>query len=420
MARGGEAAIISKSSITALSDFALLTKTAWHEIKAGASEVAGALIHGLTGLGEHVKTQRELNAEAAREATIRRETADVMKARQVALDKEVKTQKELAEFAEKAAKIGERVAGIREKVAEEMGGKRGEAEKERDWLIKEFAGPGRTPAELGEAYRAMFPQGPLAAELEAIKGAKEEAAKLQAKLEAPENITKYLPKERKGLEALKFDWDAHKKLMAETTREMLERERMTERLADLQPLLEPEREEIAIEETRVAIIAELTNQTEAAVRSQREFKASQDAAKASAKELADAQREVASALSLTFTAEEKYAKAMGDLDKWDKLGALGAGAAGSRNRARLEAEAKQELLDAWKRESSQSRMPDTAIRGTQEEHAAIARFTNDLKQRGDVEARFNDFVQTRLNDVASDLRELVRIGNETNKFEAPP
>jgi len=400
----------------------------------------GIRLHTFFGLGEGVKTQRELNAEAAREADIRRETAVVMKERQKDLDREVKAQKELAEFAEKASKIYERIAGISRKVAEETGGK-SETEKERDRLIEEFSGAGRTPAELGEAYRAMFPQGPLAAELEAIKTAKEEAAKLRAEMDKPVLISpgKDFRKEyeRKHEEALqkggwnpllpmpKIDETAYAAAFAEEGSRLesasnREYAVMTERLAALQPFLKAEREEILVEEARVAIIAELTDKTEAAVRSHREFKASQDAAKASAKELADAQREVASALSLTFTAEEKYAKAMGDLDKWDKLGALGAGAAGSRNRARLEAEAKQELLDAWKRESSQSRMPDTAIRGTQEEHAAIARFTNDLKQRGDVEARFNDFVQTRLNDVASDLRELVRIGNETNKFEAPP
>ena len=198
-----------------------------------------------------------------------------------------------------------------------------------------------------------------------------------------------------------------------------ERTTMAQRLAYLQPFLKAEWEAILVEEARVAIIAELTDKTEEAVRSQREFKASQDAAKASAKELAEAQREVSSALSLTLTAEEKYARAMGDLDKWDKLGALGAGAAGSRNRARLEAEAKQELLDAWKREGKVV-LPPLGVRGTQEEYGITAKFTEDARQGRDVQARFNNFVQNKLDGVASDVKELVRIGNATNKFEAPP
>ena len=438
MARGGEAAIISKSSITALSDAALAAKSAWHEFKAAASEASGMMLHTFFGLGEGVKTQRELNAEAAREADIRRETAVVMKERQKDLDREVKAQKEVAEFAEKASKIYERIAGISRKVAEEMGGK-SETEKERDRLIEEFSGAGRTPAELGEAYRAMFPQGPLAAELEAIKSAKEEAAKLQDELNK-------VPRTRPGVgfrkeyerqheEAMRQQgWnplfpipkaneaamgkayeEEEARLVAASDRE---RTTMAQRLAALQPFLKAEWEEILVEEARIAIIAELTDKTEEAVRSQREFKASQDAAKASAKELANAQREVASALSLTFTAEEKYAKAMGDLDKWDKLGALGAGAAGSRNRARLEAEAKQELLDAWKREGKVA-LPPLGVRGTQEEYQITAKFTEEARQGRDVQARFHDFVQNRLGDVASDVKELVRIGNATNKFEAP-
>jgi hypothetical protein len=285
----------------------------------------------------------------------------------------------------------------------------------------------------------MFPQGPLAAELEAIKAAKEEAAKLQDELNK-------VPRTRPGVgfrkeyerqheEAMRQQgWnplfpipkaneaamgkayeEEEARLVAASDRE---RTTMAQRLAALQPFLKAEWEEILVEEARIAIIAELTDKTEEAVRSQREFKASQDAAKASAKELANAQREVASALSLTFTAEEKYAKAMGDLDKWDKLGALGAGAAGGRNRARLEAEAKQELLDAWKREGKVA-LPPLGVRGTQEEYQITAKFTEEARQGRDVQARFHDFVQNRLGDVASDVKELVRIGNATNKFEAP-
>lgn len=436
MAKGAEAAIISRASITALSDFALLTKTAWHEIKEGASEVAGILLHSLFGLGENVKTQRELNEQAAREATIRRQTADVMKSRQLALDREVKAQKELAEFAEKAAKFSERLAGLKEI---RPGDSRNEVEKERDRIIKEFLGSQQNPAQVGEAYRGLFPRGYVTAELDAIKAAKKEAADLTAELaKGPRHWT------AEWSQASRFAHDQlatlagplisptikdymqsqHEDNIREAGRrnedELRLRRRMRERLESLQPILDPSREKALYEQGLAGVLEAVNKPASEASKAFAEMKASQDAAKESAKEFADAQRDVVSAITQGFTAEEKYAKAISDIEKYWRIGALGGTEAGARNRGRLEAQAKQELLDAWKREESQTKMPGANVLGTQEEYAARARYINEAREGKNQQARFNDLVTNKMDTLVKSVEELVRIGNATNKFEAPP